>query len=67
MKGEIKMSKVLQQKLSGCDNNYSAEELYDIFGMSDEEVKICLNCSNHRMEGGILTCKHILEGLKGSE
>lgn len=55
------MSKVL----NGCDNNYTTDELYDIFGMDDREVKICMNCSNHRMEDGIMTCKYILEGLEG--
>lgn len=57
------MSKVLKQKLENCENNYTAEDLYDFFGMDDNEVKICMRCSNHRMEGGIITCKHILNRL----
>ena len=51
--------------LKNCDNNYTVDELYDNFGMSDRETKICLNCSNHRMECGIITCKYILEGVDG--
>ena len=46
-----------------CDNNYSVEELYEIFGMDDKETKKCLKCNNHRIEGGIITCKYILEGI----
>jgi hypothetical protein len=57
------MSKVLRQRLENCDNHYTVEDLYDHFGMDDGEVKICMNCNNHRIEGGIITCKHILEGF----
>ena len=57
------MSKVLQQRLENCDNRYTVEDLYDHFGMYDEEVRICMNCNNHRMEGGIITCKYILDGF----
>lgn len=59
------MGNPTQTPLKNCDNNYTVEELYDIFGMDDGEIKICMNCSNHRMEGGIITCKHILEGVNG--
>lgn len=52
-------------KLKDCDNHYTIDELYEIFGMDDKEVKICLNCENHCMEGGIITCKYILEGVEG--
>ena len=61
------MSKVLQLKLEGCDNHYSAEELYENFGMSEKELQICMNCSNRRMECGTITCKYILEGLDGGD
>lgn len=61
------MSKVLSLPLKNCDNNYSADELYDNFGMSELETQVCLNCSNHRMQGGIITCKYILEGLESEE
>ena len=61
------MSKVLQLPLKNCANNYSAEELYENFGMSDKEIITCMNCSNHRTEGGIITCKYLLEGLESEE
>ena len=61
------MSKVLNMPLKNCDNNYSAEELYENFGMSDKEIQICLNCRNHRTEGGIITCKYLLEGFESEE
>ena len=53
--------------LKNCDNHYSEEELFEVFGMSDNEIKICLNCSNHRMEGGIITCKYIIEGCDNND
>ena len=59
------MSNVLKSKLKNCDNNYTAEELFDIFGMDDNEIKVCMNCDNHRMEDGIITCKYILEVFDG--
>lgn len=53
--------------LTNCDNHYSEEELFDNFGMSENEIKICLNCSNHRMEYGIITCKYIIEGCGNND
>lgn len=53
--------------LKNCLNNYSVKELYDNFGMSDKETQNCLKCSNHCMEGGIITCKYILEGIESEE
>ena len=50
-------------KLKNCDNHYTVKELYDQFGIHDHEVTVCMNCSNHRMEGGIITCKYILDGV----
>lgn len=50
-------------RVPGCENNYTVDQLYDTFGMDEKETKICMKCPNHRMEGGIITCKHLLEGL----
>ena len=50
--------------LENCDNNYTSDDLYEIFGMDEGETKICMGCNNHRMEGGIITCKYILEGVE---
>ena len=53
--------------LKNCNNNYTEDELFEIFGMSDSDVKVCLDCPNHRIEGGIITCKYILEGVERSD
>ncbi len=58
------MNETSNTPIKDCDNHYSEQELFDIFGMTDSEVKICLKCKNHRMEDGIITCKYILEGLE---
>lgn len=57
------MSENLKTRLPDCDNHYTTEELYDIFGMDENETKICLKCKNCRTEGGIMTCKYLLEGI----
>lgn len=58
------MEKILHGKLPNCENNYTVDELYDQFGMDDREIKTCMNCSNHRMEGGIITCRYLIEGCE---
>ena len=55
------MSKVLQIKLKDCDNFYTAESLFDSFGVDEKETAVCMACPNHIMEDGILTCKYIQE------
>lgn len=55
------MSKVLQLKLKGCENFYTAESLYDSFGIDEKETAVCMSCPNHVMEDGILTCKYMKE------
>lgn len=57
------MSKNDSTRLEDCDNHYTIDMLYDRFGIDDYEAKRCMNCHNHRMEGGIITCKYILEGI----
>ena len=61
------MFKTGKTKVQGCENNYTVDQLYDQFGMDDQETKVCLNCPHHRMEGGIITCKYLLEGLDDAE
>lgn len=57
------MSKVLKQRLPDCPNKYTAEDLYDRFGICEEEVKICLSCKYKCTEGGIISCKYIVNGV----
>jgi hypothetical protein len=61
------MSKVLGLPLKNCENNYSVEELYDNFGMSDYETSICMKCKNCIIEDGIITCKYIVEGIESEK
>jgi hypothetical protein len=61
------MSKVLNMPLKNCENHYSAEELYENFGMSEKEIQNCLKCSNRCTEGGIITCKYLLKGFESEE
>ena len=62
----LKMSKVLKMRLPDCDNQYTAEDLYDRFGMYDEEVTICLSCKKHCIESGIITCEYIRNNLSST-
>ena len=55
------------KRLPNCDNHYTVNEMYDRFGMDERETNICMNCRNHRMEGGIITCKYILDGCDSEE
>ena len=45
--------------LVGCENNYSEDELYELYGTNEEELQKCMSCSNSiRVDGGIITCKY---------
>ena len=67
MKGVYIMNTNEKMRLPNCDNHYTIEEMYDRFGIDERETKKCMNCRNHRMEGGIITCKYILEGCDDLE
>jgi hypothetical protein len=47
--------------LKGCLNNYDADELFETFGMDEKQTKICMTCPNSVMEGGIISCKYIVD------
>ena len=61
------MSKVLNAKISDCDNHYTAEELLTSFGIKDKDIQICMKCRNCIIEDGIISCKHIINNLEGAE
>ena len=61
------MSKVLKLKIPDCDNHYTAEDLYNKFGIDDKEVQTCMKCKNCIIEDGIISCKHLVNNLEGIE
>lgn len=42
-----------------CANNYTNENIIQLFGESEEGIKKCRSCSNFKYEDGQLTCKII--------
>ena len=54
-------------RLENCDNHYNINDLYDKFGIDDHEVKICMNCQNCVLDGGIISCKYIVDRCSTKE
>jgi hypothetical protein len=55
----------MDNSLTGCLNNYSKTELYELFGTSEKELETCMKCPNGTVvDGGVVTCKYFNEGDK---
>ena len=53
----------MENSLSGCTNNYSKKELYELFGTDEKELSNCMKCQNHIIvDNGVVTCKYLNEG-----
>ena len=52
----------MDNSLTGCLNNYSKTELYELFGTSEKELENCMKCPNGTVvDGGVVTCKYFNE------
>lgn len=55
----------MDNSLTGCLNNYSKTELYELFGTNEKEFENCMKCPNATVvDGGVVSCKYFNEGDK---
>lgn len=51
----------MSERLAGCENGYCIDELYDKFGMDENELSVCMSCSRCVQESGVISCRYLVE------